>query len=128
MGDLTVERMPDSDRAVRRQVADVFVDGYFDALSKISKDRERWSRALEPSFVPEVFYVARDGDEIVGIAACSTNQTRARRLSRHAMAEHLGRVRGTFAYEKLAYHEFARKKAKLPKVVGYEYAIYMKRT
>lgn len=98
MPSLSIARMSDLGDDRREDVARVFVDGYLDILKSVSKDRDRWAGALASAFVPEVFFVALDGDEVLGIAACSSRATRAMYLQLDDFREHLGFVRGTLAH------------------------------
>lgn len=78
-------------------VARVFVEAYAADLASISRDQRRWAAALEPAFVPERFWVALDGGEVLGIAAVSHQSRRAMALDAGALRRHLGVVRGTVA-------------------------------
>lgn len=98
MEDILVRSMAALDDSYRLDVARVFVDGYFDALRSLCRDRERWAAALAPAFVADRFWVALVDGEVLGIAACCSPGTRAMHLDRDAFRAHLGRVRGSLAH------------------------------
>lgn len=194
MSNITIERMYNLDEKYRREITQIFVDGYYDSLTFLSKDKHGLIEAFEHVFVSDVFFVAFDGEKVVGILACSNNKNRAIHLQKKEFKKYFGLIKGTVAhyfmkrnfheplnysdnmtyiecvatsaqargkgvathlmeyvynqlpyteyilevvndntnairlYKKLGYKEFKRKKAKFPKLMGYEYAIYMKKT
>ena len=82
MCSITIRRMADYERDVREEVAEVFVDGYYNELSYFTEDRSTLKKAFRSLFSPEVFYVAEVQGVIVGILACS----------HHRLTGHAGRV------------------------------------
>lgn len=193
MNNIVIERMSNLDKKYRKEVAQVFVDAYYDYLTFLSKDKHKLSEAFEHAFVSDVFFVALSQEKVVGILACSNNKNRALHIQKKELRKHFGFLKGTIShsfmkknfhtplnysddttyiesvatstqargkgvatllmdyvynqlpytdyilevvdtntnairlYEKLDYCEFERKKAKLPKLMGFEYAIYMKK-
>ncbi|MDZ4938433.1 N-acetyltransferase, partial [Clostridium perfringens] len=77
MGSITIRRMADYARAVRDEVAEVFVDGYYNELSYFTQDRSTLKKAFRSLFRPDVFYVAEVQGCIIGILACSHRGQRA---------------------------------------------------
>lgn len=77
MCSITVRSMADYERDVRGEVAEVFVNGYYNELSYFTEDQSTLQKAFRTLFSPEVFYVAEVQGIIIGILACSHNGQRA---------------------------------------------------
>ncbi|BAB04707.1 GNAT family N-acetyltransferase [Halalkalibacterium halodurans] len=84
--------------SVRQQTAAVFVDGYFQDLSFLSKDRKKLIDAFAQMICSDVFYLATLDEEIVGILACSSNQMRAMSIDQTILRQSFGYVKGSIAY------------------------------
>lgn len=84
-----------------RKVAEVFIDGYYDELKIISKDKETLNRILVQSFNPETIYVARTKGEVVGMVGCSNDRTRCLKIEKNILVTELGKVKGTLFYYSL---------------------------
>ncbi|QQK74877.1 N-acetyltransferase [Salicibibacter cibarius] len=85
-------------RDVSREAAAVFVDGYEKDLAFLSKNREKLIEAFQKMICPDVFYFATLDDEIVGILACSNNQSRALTIDKTILRHSFGYVKGSIAY------------------------------
>ncbi|ANA82769.1 N-acetyltransferase [Paenibacillus glucanolyticus] len=99
MNTIRIRRMADYDRDVRREVAEVFVDGYYNELSYFTQDRNTLQTAFQDLFSPEVFYVAEVQGVIIGILACSHNGQRAMPVALTPLQDALGDKTGKLAYE-----------------------------
>ena len=93
MCSITIRRMADYERDVREEVAEVFVDGYYNELSYFTEDRSTLKKAFRSLFSPEVFYVAEVQGVIVGILACSHHR-RAMPVELAPLQEAFGGDRG----------------------------------
>ncbi|MBT2653132.1 GNAT family N-acetyltransferase [Oceanobacillus sp. ISL-73] len=93
-----VRLMKELNTDVRREVAQVFVDGYDRELSFLSKDEEKLVSAFQQMICPEVFYIGILDNEIVGILACSNNKQRAITIKQEVLKEHFGAWKGRIAY------------------------------
>lgn len=82
---------------VNREISEIFVDGFGHWLTWFSRDKQKLAAAFEHMFVPEVFYVARIGGDVAGIAACTDAGTSSVKLNAKELRRHLGRIKGTFA-------------------------------
>lgn len=88
----------------RRQLAEIFVAGFYDWLKYFSKSQPKLSAALEHSFRLAEFYVAvTDSQRIVAMAACPQGQP-SLALDAKKMRDALGISRGTFAAKMLQKH------------------------
>lgn len=98
MCSITIRRMADYERDVREEVAEVFVDGYYNELSYFTEDRSTLKKAFRSLFSPEVFYVAEVQGVIVGILACSHHRQRAMPVELAPLQEAFGDKTGELAY------------------------------
>lgn|GEM_PF-156595 len=97
-GMLEVKRMDEIERDVSTEVAIVFVDGYYNELRLISKNKEKLILIFKNSFVKEVFYVALMDGNVAGILACSNNKLRAIHLNKEDIIANLGFIKGNFVF------------------------------
>ncbi|WP_152658231.1 GNAT family N-acetyltransferase [Oceanobacillus sp. CFH 90083] len=95
---MEVKQMKDFDSDVRREAAEVFVDGYKKELGFFSKDRKNLVAAFQKMLNPKVLYLAMLNGEIVGILACSNNKARGLNIDRHTLKKHFGFVKGNLGY------------------------------
>ncbi|RNA67638.1 GNAT family N-acetyltransferase [Alteribacter keqinensis] len=102
MEKVTIKRMDDFERDVREEAAAVFIDGYYKDLSFFSKDRTTLQKAIRHAFCEDVYYLAEWEGEVVGILACSTNQSRAMKVNKREIVDALGFLKGSFAYSMLS--------------------------
>ncbi|MCL2400104.1 MAG: GNAT family N-acetyltransferase [Defluviitaleaceae bacterium] len=98
MENLTFVKMSDCPKNVQKEVAAVFVEGYYNDLSQLNKNKEVLVEALEGSFNPDVFYLAYSNDKIIGINACSNNKGRALNLDKQKFRKHFGLIKGSIIY------------------------------
>ncbi|MDR1540922.1 MAG: GNAT family N-acetyltransferase [Clostridiales bacterium] len=95
------------------QISHVFVDGFYQWLRYLSKDKERLCRAMTHMFNADCFFVAIQNGEVIGITACVAKGEKCVRLNRREFAKHLGFVRGSIAYAML-HKEFEVKTYPIP--------------
>ncbi|WP_098746234.1 GNAT family N-acetyltransferase [Paenibacillus sp. EZ-K15] len=98
MCSITIRRMADYERDVRDEVAEVFVDGYYNELSYFTQDRSTLKKAFRSFFSPEVFYVAEVQGIMIGILACSHHGQRAMLVELAPLQEAFGDKTGELAY------------------------------
>ncbi|MFD3260180.1 GNAT family N-acetyltransferase [Paenibacillus lentus] len=101
MHSIFVTKMMDTSRDVREEVAQVFVDGYYDELSYFTKDRRKLILAFKNLFNAEVLYLAEMEGEIVGMLGCSSNRQRAMPVQLEPLKEAFGAQVGELAYQVL---------------------------
>src|SRR5690554_612839 len=114
---LQVRPMSAYDSDVCREVAAVFVDGYYPELSFLSKDRTTLIDAFKSMICPDVFYVAELNQEIVGILACSNNRKRALTVTPSILRKSFGFWKGSLSY--LFMNNEFNKKLPYPNDTGY---------
>lgn len=98
MCSITVRSMADYERDVRGEVAEVFVNGYYNELSYFTEDQSTLQKAFRTLFSPEVFYVAEVQGIIIGILACSHNGQRAMPVALAPLQAAFGDKTGELAY------------------------------
>lgn len=94
---IEVKQMKDFNSDVRKEAAEVFVDGYKKELGFFQKT-EKISGCISKMLHPEVFYLATLNSEIVGLLACSDNKARGLNIDRTTLKEHFGLVKGNLGY------------------------------
>ena len=75
--DIQVKAMKEFSENMSKEVAAVFVDGYYKELSFLSKDKGKLIDTYQKMIYPDVFYCTTLNGEVVGILACSDNKNRA---------------------------------------------------
>lgn len=83
--------------SIRKQISEIFVEGFGDLHAFFSKDTSKLVKAFEHMFVLDVFYVALIDGEIAGITACTDGQIMPIDHNKKELKKHLGFVKGTFA-------------------------------
>lgn len=97
-GMIEIKRMDTVDADISTEVAIVFVDGYYNEISYISKDREKLVRIFKNAFVKETIFIALMDGEVAGILACSDNKMRSIYINKEDIIANLGIIKGTFIY------------------------------
>ncbi|MDL2217797.1 GNAT family N-acetyltransferase [Christensenellaceae bacterium OttesenSCG-928-M15] len=87
--------------SARKEISDIFVEGFFQWLQFFSKDKATLKAAFAHMFNLDVFYIALAADKIVGIAACTNGTVPSVRLQKNELTRHLGFLRGRIAYSVL---------------------------
>lgn len=98
MSEITIVKMSEYPGNRQRDVARVFVEGYYRELSMLSKDKDVLVSSLEGSFNEQTFFLAMLDGEVVGIAACADNKRRAMRLDLKKYRRYFGFIMGSFAF------------------------------
>lgn len=95
---MQIIKMTDMKPGGRQQVAEIFVDAYYQELAPLEKNKDKLIRAFGHAFQEEVFFVALEEDQPIGILACSHDAQRALRLEASHLRKHLGFIKGSLAY------------------------------
>ena len=98
MINIEIKKIDERSGITKRDVAAVFVEGYYDLLSTLCKDKKKLTDAFENFVNEDVFYVAVVDDNPLGIIACANNKGRALHLDLKNLKKHLGFFKGTLAY------------------------------
>lgn len=91
-------RASDYGPAAKAQLGRIFVDGFYQWLRYISKDKNKLSNVFRHMFNLEFFHVAVIDGEIAGMASCTDGTAPAVTLDCREFRTHLGSLRGTIAY------------------------------
>jgi len=76
----------------------LFVDGFYNVISPISRKKETLRAFFKACFVQENTYVCLCGDTPVGITATGDWQTRAVRIEKKVLREVFGCFKGSYMY------------------------------
>lgn len=98
---INVRRVDKNNRKERRRVVRIFIEGYYEELSIITKDYKLLEETFLHAINPNVFYVAEIEGEVVGIMACVDRHSRAMVIKKQALIGYLGQVKGRLAYRLL---------------------------
>ena len=82
---------------VRKQISEIFAEGFTQWLEYFSKDKNVIAKAFSHMFVLDQFYVAVSGDKVAGMAACTDGNTLSVRLNKKELRKHLGFFKGSMA-------------------------------
>jgi ribosomal protein S18 acetylase RimI-like enzyme len=93
----TIVKANKIDIDVRRQMAEIFAEGFTQWLVFFSKDKNIIARAFAHMFVLDQFYVAIADGEIAGVTACTDGKTLSVRLNKKELRRHLGFFKGSMA-------------------------------
>ena len=104
---IEIKRAGEFDHCIKKNISEIFVDGFGKHFTYFSKDSNKLAEAFEHMFVTELFYVAVIDGEIAGIAACTDGRTSCVKHNRKELVKHLGFIKGTFA-DLVFQHEFQK--------------------
>ncbi|WP_409271584.1 GNAT family N-acetyltransferase [Neobacillus sp. SCS-31] len=94
---LTVVKADQVDFDVRKQMSEIFSEGFSQWLVFFSKDKNKIAKAFAHMFVLNQFYVAIANNKIVGMTACTDGADRSVRLNKKELRKHLGFFKGSMA-------------------------------
>lgn len=95
--DFTFIRADLTELDVRRQMSEIFADGFAQWLEYFSKDKNIIAKAFAHMFVLDQFYVAVVENKIAAMAACTDCRAFAVRLDKKELRKHLGIIKGSIA-------------------------------
>ncbi len=93
----TIARADKVDFEVRKQMSEIFSDGFSQWLVFFSKDKNKIAKAFAHMFVLNQFYVAIVNNKIAGMVACTDGANRSVRLNKKELRTHLGFFKGSMA-------------------------------
>ena len=82
---------------VRKQMAQIFADGFSQWLRYFSKDKEVIAKAFAHMFILDQFYVATVANKIAGMVACTDCKTLSVQLNKRELRKHFGVIKGSIA-------------------------------
>lgn len=92
---MKIEKAREEDR---KQIAEIYVDGYYEHIKFFSKKKEVLSLAFQHAFQIENIYVARE-EEVLGFLGCNQLYHSTFILHRKELCKHLGILKGRIAYQ-----------------------------
>ncbi|GGB58135.1 hypothetical protein GCM10011409_39540 [Lentibacillus populi] len=110
---MNIIRACEAERNIKNEMSTIFVDGFYQWLNYFSKGKAKLYKTFAHMFNTEVFYTAVVDDNIVAIAACTTNNLPSVRLKYSEFRKHLGLFMGSIAYVILK-KEFEKKQYPFP--------------
>lgn len=93
----TIVNANETDLDVRKEMGEIFAEGFTQWLGYFSKDKNVIAKAFAHMFILDKFYVAIANGEIAGVAACTDGKTPSVRLNKKELRKHLGFLKGTMA-------------------------------
>lgn len=93
----TIVKADRTDLDARKQMSEIFAEGFTQWLGYFSKDKSIIAKAFAHMFVLDQYYVAIANDKIAGITACTNGKTLSVRLNKKDLRKHLGFVKGSLA-------------------------------
>src|SRR3954471_16425858 len=91
----TIVKANKIDIDVRRQMAEIFAEGFTQWLVFFSKDKNVIAKAFAHMFILDQFYVAIANGEIAGVTACTDGTKKSVRLNKKDLRKHLGFFKGS---------------------------------
>ena len=93
----TIVKANKTDLDVRKQMGEIFAEGFTQWLVFFSKDKNIIAKAFAHMFILDQFYVAIANGEIAGVTACTDGKTLSVRLNKKELRKHLGFFKGSMA-------------------------------
>ncbi|HAM81728.1 GNAT family N-acetyltransferase [Ornithinibacillus bavariensis] len=93
----TIVKANETDLDVRKQMSEIFAEGFTQWLVFFSKDKNIIAKAFAHMFVLDQFYVAIADGEVAGVTACTDGKEKSVRLNRKELRKHLGFIKGSMA-------------------------------
>lgn len=78
----TIVKANKTDLDVRKQMGEIFAEGFTQWLGYFSKDKNIIAKAFAHMFILDQFYVAIKNSEIAGVAACTDGKSFSVRLDK----------------------------------------------
>src|SRR5690625_1507185 len=93
----TIVKANQTDLDVRKQMGEVFAEGFTQWFGYFSKDTHIIAKAFAHMFILDQFYVAIANGEIAGVTACTDGTKKSVRLNKKELRSHLGFFKGSMA-------------------------------
>jgi ribosomal protein S18 acetylase RimI-like enzyme len=85
------------DLDVRKQMSEIFAEGFTQWLVFFSKDKNVIAKAFAHMFILDHFFVAIANGKIAGVTACTDGTKKSVRLNKKELRKHLGFFKGSMA-------------------------------
>ena len=93
--DYVVRKARESDNP---EIAKTVAYSFEKILSVFTKDMERMAKVFENGIATDRFYVAEQGEKIIGVVACGDCAERVLKSTKDECKKHLGLIRGLLAF------------------------------
>lgn len=97
--EIVVKKVYERSQLAQKQIAEIVLDAYWEQISLLSTNRTKMIEAMQSGYNTEFFYIAYDGEDAVGIAACSPPGYRAVTVDSKHICSVLGEELGLIASE-----------------------------
>ena len=98
MSNIKVVKANELNDEIRKQISEIFVDGFYQWIHYFSKDKNKLARAFNHMFQLHNFYVAIIDDKIAGAVACTDGRSKSVILNKKDLRMYLGFPMGSIAY------------------------------
>ncbi|MFT4143703.1 MAG: N-acetyltransferase [Mobilitalea sp.] len=95
--DIKIVKANETEGNIKKQISEIFVEGFWQWLKYFSKDKTRLINAFEHIFQLDSFYVAILDEKVVGITACTNGKKPCVHLQAKVLRKNLGFVAGSIA-------------------------------
>ena len=93
----TIVKADKTDLDVRKQMSEIFAEGFTQWLGYFSKDKKIIAKAFAHMFVLDQFYVAIANGEVAGVTACTDGIKKSVKLNKKELRKRLGYYKGSIA-------------------------------
>lgn len=93
-----IKSLSELGKEYNEEVASLYVEAFNNKMKIMSNDKEKLKRIFKDSFNDDMYYIALDGDEVIGIAACSNNKKRANKFNISILKKEFGVVKAVFYF------------------------------
>ena len=94
-----IKKLSELEESQINQVLDVFIEGFYNIMSSISKDKKKLHRLFKNSFDYDITYAYLQNGEAVGFLGLGNHQKRALNLNKEIFLETLRGPGGKLAYK-----------------------------
>ncbi|MEG0295849.1 MAG: GNAT family N-acetyltransferase [Clostridium sp.] len=101
MSNLEIKKMSKFIVEINEEATKVFVEGFYEELLQITKNKSKLIDTFKNSFNPEQCYIALEDGNIVGMISYSSNRQRGINISKDEIKKNIGFFKGRKIYKKL---------------------------
>lgn len=101
MSNLEIKKMSKFIVEINEEATKVFVEGFYEELLQITKNKSKLIDTFKNSFNPEQCYIALEDGKIVGMISYSSNRQRGINISKDEIKKNIGFFKGRKIYKKL---------------------------
>lgn len=101
MSKLEIKKMSKFMDEINEEATKVFVEGFYDELLQITKNKNKLIDVFKNAFNPEQCYIALEDGNIVGIVSYSSNRDRGIHINKDEIKKNIGFLKAIKVYKKL---------------------------